>query len=478
MQSLKDPYYSITVANIVDITIMAVMVHFILAWVTWTRAVQILVTLMAMGLFYFAASQSALVLTSLLFQNLWAAIIIVLIIIFQPEIRAMMDRAAPVRLWGMILEKPLKAELIQEVLRAADDLARRRTGALLVFRRVDALDNLMVQGNLLDGLLSSEAIIMIFQKGSPLHDGAILIEEDRIKAASCILPLSTDTDLSSRYGTRHRAALGLSERSDALCVVISEERGEVSLVENQTIVNYKNPERFRRALERGLMFGKTQSRTGLPSIRDILTGNWRLRILSLATAVLLWFVIVGPQKAELGMSVPIQYSNLSQGMELTGKWMDRLDVRVRGSESGLAGLKPGSVRAFVDLGQVVSGLNYFRISGKNIQVPPGISIVKIRPSDLQLNIEAASAKMVRVITITDGTLPENVKISVIPAEVRVKALEADLKKVKGVTTETFSVPELLKKGKMIVPVVVQPDGLRIDSVGPERVTISVEQITQ
>jgi len=306
-----------------------------------------------------------------------------------------------------------------------------------------------------------------------LHDGAALIHRDRIKAASCILPLSRDEDLSSRYGTRHRAALGLTERSDALCAVVSEERGEVSLVEGKEITTYKKKGDFRQALERGLV--GTVSSTGAPTgTLNMFTANWRLKLLSVVTAIFLWFVIVGPQRSELGMTVPIQYTNLPAAMEITGKWMDRIDVRIRGSESGLANLKPGSVRAVVDLSNVVPGLNYFRMNAKNLQVPPGITISQIRPSDLHLNVEAASTKKTTVVPTLSGELPEKTKVVVTPAEVRLRGLQAELKKVTSVTTDTVAVSELLAKGKLASPVVVKPDGLKIEAIEPMQVNITLE----
>jgi diadenylate cyclase len=476
MDTLKDFVFSVTAANLVDIGIIACLIYFLLAWFAWTRAVQILVTLMGMGLLYFAAVRTGMVLTSWLFQYLWAAIIIVLVIVFQPEIREMLDRASPIRFLRSSPRKDLERNYIREIVKAVAELARLRIGALIVFQRVDGLDNIIIKGRDLESLVSAEAIVMIFQKNSPLHDGAILIRRERIKAASCILPLSSDESLSSRYGTRHRAALGLTERSDALCVVVSEERGEVSIVENKEITNYRHKEEFRETLQRGIELWKPQSEKTQWSFRDFVKKNWRLRLLSLVTALLLWFIIVGPQRSELGMSVPIQYTNLPPKMEITGKWMDRLDVRVRGSEAGLANLKPGSVRAVVNLSNVVTGLNFFRISDKNVLVPPGIAIAKIRPSDLQLNIEAASVKKMKVIYNILGPPPEkSLQITVIPAEVRVRALEADLQKVQTVTTEPVMITSLIEKGKVLVPVTIKPDGLRIDSIDPERVTISVEE---
>lgn len=479
MQALAEFLQSISVANMVDIVIMACLIYFILSWFQGTRAFQILVTLLAIGVFYLVASALGLILTSILFQYLWAAIIVVLVIVFQPEIREMLDRASPVRYLSGRHANDARPDTLDELVRAVAELARLRIGGLIVFQRMERLDNLILKGKTLDTVLSAEALLMIFQKTSPLHDGAVLISKDRIQAASCILPLSTDEALSSRYGTRHRAALGLTERSDALCVVVSEERGEVSLVEDKEITVYRKKGEFRQALERGLVRGVTAETGGPPpGPLALLRANWPLKMAAAWSAVLLWFVIVGPQRSEVGMSIPIQYTNLPASMEITGKWMDRIDVRIRGSESGLANLRPGSVRAVVDLSGVVPGLNYFRITSKNLLVPPGITASQIRPSDLHLNIEAASVRKVSVVPTIVGVLPEKHKIAVVPSEVTVRAVHGDLKKVASVTTEPVNVAELMAKRKVMIPVQVKPEGLKIDSIDPMQVAVTIETESQ
>ncbi len=475
MQFIKDIIFSIHATNVVDIVIIAFLLYFGLAWLRATRAFQIMATVIGIGLFYFVAAGLGLVLTSLLFQYLWAAIIVVLVIVFQPEIRQMLDRASPLRFFLSGRQtNGVAADLVEEVVKAVAELARLRTGALIVFRRLDVIDSLILKGKLLDSLVSSEALVMVFQKNSPLHDGAVLIYNDRITAAGCILPLSTDEGLSSQFGTRHRAALGLTERSDALCVVVSEERGEVSLVQGREITTYRKKAEFRDALDRALVHGHAMSGHPHQGPLALLRSNWLLKILATVIAVLLWFVIVGPKSAEVGMSVPIQYTNLPVGMEIAGKWTDRIDVRVRGSEKGIATLRPGSIRAVVDLGNVVTGLNFFRITAKNLQVPPGIRIAQIRPSDLHLNVEAASVKKVNVVPTIVGALPENTKISVTPSEVRIRASRKELRKVKSATTDPVKMADLLAKGKAAAPVLVKPDGLEIDSIEPQQVMVNVE----
>jgi diadenylate cyclase len=475
MGAFRELLLSIGLVNVADILIMACLIYFILSWFWGTRAFQILATVLGIGLFYFVASWLGLVLTSILFQYLWAVIIVVLVIVFQPEVRQMLDHASPIRYLAGNNSPEVSSDLILEVVTAVAELARQRIGALIVFQKMDRLDNLLFKGKPLDTIFSSEVILMIFQKTSPLHDGAVLVYKGGIKAASCILPLSKDEHLSLQYGTRHRAAIGLTERSDAVCVVVSEERGEVSLAEHGKITAFKKKSEFQKALEASFLSGKFAEKGSTLGTLDFLRSNWRLKLLSGVVAAMLWFGVVGPKKSELGISVPIQYTNLPQGMEITGKWMDKIDVRVRGPESGLANLNPGSIRAVVDLAYVFPGLNYFRITGKNVQVPPGITIAQIQPSDLQLTIETALSKRFDVVPTLQGNLPDKTRMNIQPSEVRVRAVQGDLKNVTSVTTDSISISELIAKEKIQVPVVVKPEGLRIDYVDPPVVTVTLEQ---
>jgi uncharacterized protein (TIGR00159 family) len=474
MQPIREILYSLGPANIADIVIMAVLIYSILAWLKGTRAFQILGTVFGMGIVYYSALQLGLTMTSVLFQYLWAAIIVVLVIVFQPEIRDMMDRVSPVRYLSGRRNNEVEAGVLEEVVEAVAELARLKIGALLILPRQDRLDHLLLVGKRLDCLVSAETLIAIFQKGSPLHDGAVLMSRNRIKAASCILPVSTDESLAGRYGTRHRAALGLTEQCDALCIAVSEERGEVSLAEGREITLYRKKGDFRQDLERALAGVRESASRTMFSPRAFIVSNWGLKLASLAIAIGMWSVIVGPQTAELGISVPIQYTNLPEGMEITGKWRDRVDVRVKGSETSLANLRPGAVKVVLDLGKVTTGPNFFRITHENVQLPPGISIATIRFSDLQLKIAAHAVKKVRVIPTILGTIPPHLTVKVRPAHVNVRALEHTLKTIQSLSTEAVRASELLEKREVPVPLAVKPGVVKIEAVEPTEVTIVVE----
>jgi uncharacterized protein (TIGR00159 family) len=477
MNILRDFLLSITLINILDILIISFVTYFSLSWLKGTRSFQILATFFGLGVVYLVAGKVGLTLTSVLFQYLWAAIIIVLAIVFQPELREMLERASPIRALSGRKADAVEHDVVEATVRAVTELARSRLGAIIVFQRFNTLEHLTTTGRALDGLVSAESLIMIFQKTSPLHDGAVVIKRNRMAAASCILPLSTNEELSSRYGTRHRAAIGLTERSDALCVVVSEERGEVSIAVGGRISVFRTKAELESALETGLAARPGDDKAkARKSFAARTVANWQVKLVSVGLAAFLWMIFVGPRSSEIGISVPIQYMNLPQSMEITGKWMDRIDVRVRGSESGLANLKPESIRATVDLSQVVPGPNFFRVSNRNLQVPPGITVTNIRPNDLHLTIESASAQKIAVAPTVLGSLPEKTRVSVIPQSVTVRALDEDLKQVRAITTEPVKASELAEKKKVRSAVVVQPEGVRLQVIDPQHVVVTLEPV--
>jgi diadenylate cyclase len=227
-------------AALVDILVLTVIIYQLLLLIRGTRGVQIMVGVVAVvllhfftgpGLFDLAAVHN--VLGDLLLYTPFA-----IIVLFQNQIRQAFAR------FGRFGRNPLSAllprrhheRLAEEVALAAVSLASKRTGALIVIERELGLRAFYETGILLEALVSYDLLMNIFLRGSPLHDGAAILAEGRIKAASCYLPLTVDPSLSRTFGTRHRAAIGITEESDAVAVVVSEERGVVSLAEGGQIV--------------------------------------------------------------------------------------------------------------------------------------------------------------------------------------------------------------------------------------------------
>jgi uncharacterized protein (TIGR00159 family) len=217
--------------DIVDIVIVAFIIYRIILLIRGTRAVQMLVGLVVVLGLYIVSLRVGFFTLHWILSNFIASMILVIIVIFQDDIRRALTRVGrnPFLSSSSSSDKLEKVEIIEEIVRASLTLVEKRLGALIVLERKTGLNNYIEKGVLIDGCVQKETIISIFQPTSPLHDGAVIIQEGRIAAAGCLLPLDTDMEISDTFGTRHQCAMSLSRETDAVVVIISEEKGTVSL---------------------------------------------------------------------------------------------------------------------------------------------------------------------------------------------------------------------------------------------------------
>ncbi|MDP3792008.1 MAG: diadenylate cyclase CdaA [Candidatus Omnitrophota bacterium] len=207
----------------IEIIILWYVIYMILLFIKGTRTEQLLKGLVIIGAIFVAARQLRLEAISWVMMSLFPLSVIALIIIFQPELRQGLARLGQ---FGIYQEEE---GIVDEISRAASYLSQNRTGALIAIEREGGLKTYIESGVPIDGKVTKELIISIFSSKAPLHDGAVIIQHGRIIAAGCLLPLSQETNISKSFGTRHRAAIGLSEETDAICVVVSEETGAISV---------------------------------------------------------------------------------------------------------------------------------------------------------------------------------------------------------------------------------------------------------
>jgi diadenylate cyclase len=223
-------------SDVFDIAIMAFVLYRTLLALQGTRAIQSLVGLFVVMGLYIVAEQLKLTSVTWLFDRLFVYIVLAIIILFQddffPRVRRSVDISA-----------------FEEVIRATFTLAGRRIGALIVFERGASLDEYGENATAIEGRISQELLLAIFHPTSPLHDGAVLIQKGQLAAAKVILPLTQSTKVSRFFGTRHRAAIGLTEATDAVVIVVSEERGTVSVAASGEIRPTHDANELRSALQ-------------------------------------------------------------------------------------------------------------------------------------------------------------------------------------------------------------------------------------
>jgi diadenylate cyclase len=228
LRSYLDTLRGLDPRAVIDIAVLTAFIWSLLVLARGTTAMTLLrgAAILLVGLFALANIFDLTVLNWLL-RNSLTGVLIAIPIIFQPEIRRALERLGRTGLHG-VRDRGTDERVVESLVEAAGEMARRRHGALIVLERETGLQEYIRTGRMLDAALSAELLANLFFRNAPLHDGAVIVRGDRIVAASCTLPLS-DAPLPPGLGTRHRAALGLSERTDAVCIVVSEETGTLSV---------------------------------------------------------------------------------------------------------------------------------------------------------------------------------------------------------------------------------------------------------
>jgi uncharacterized protein (TIGR00159 family) len=246
------------ITTIVDISLVYYLIYRLLLTIRGTRAAQMIVGIVLIGAAFFVAVRAELTTVSWLLDNFISYFIILIIVVFQSDIRRALGRIGQnVMPFG---RREQATHVVDEVVAACAQLARARMGAIIVFERDAALEEFVDDATRIDAILSRQLLVSLFvpAKDNELHDGAVVIAKNtRVELARALLPLSRATDLGPEFGTRHRAALGITEDTDAVVVVVSEERGEISLCFKGSIARDLEPVMLRRALV-GLFGGHTE----------------------------------------------------------------------------------------------------------------------------------------------------------------------------------------------------------------------------
>lgn len=233
--------------DLLDVAIVAFIVYRLLNLIRGTRAVQMLIGLGVLTGGFFLSSQLELYTTHWLLSNFFDYFIFIIIVLFQDDLRRALTRMGK-NPFLLSAESENQLEMVDEIARAATQMARDRIGALIVLERETGLKNFVDTGSKVDARVRAELLYSIFLMGSPLHDGAVIVNGDRLSSAGCFLPLSKNPDIDRSLGTRHRAAIGLTEETDAIVVLVSEEAGQAHIVQSGEMIKNLTESQLRDTL--------------------------------------------------------------------------------------------------------------------------------------------------------------------------------------------------------------------------------------
>ncbi len=260
--NLKRCVANMEIGDILEILIIAYLVYHIMLWIKTTRAWALLKGLVVILAFWFAALLMEMNTILWMFKNIFGFAVTALIVVLQPEIRKALEDLGKKNILGSILpfERSSKSEsesfslkTVNEIVRACVEMSKVKTGALIVIEQKQSLSEYERTGIEVDGLVTSQLLINIFEHNTPLHDGAVIVRGNRVTYATCYLPLTANDAISKEVGTRHRAGVGISEATDSVTVIVSEQTGKISVAYDGNLQRNFDEERLR---ERLLQFGQ------------------------------------------------------------------------------------------------------------------------------------------------------------------------------------------------------------------------------
>lgn len=273
LSALGELISRIGLQDLLDIAAVSIVLYWILLLIRGTRALQMVFGLVVLGGGYFLAQAAELNTFEWILENFLGSIVIVIVILFQDEIR---------RALALVGSNPLtgsnpgeQRHLIDELVKTASAFSNKRIGALIVLERNIGLKNFIAKGTSIDGTVSKDLLLSIFMTFSPIHDGAVIISRGKIAAAQCFLPLTVNPRLEKVLGTRHRAALGLTEETDAVVIVLSEETGKVSLACEGKLYSRLQADELRRMLEKMLTGDENPQQVILWERIRVAFRNWK-----------------------------------------------------------------------------------------------------------------------------------------------------------------------------------------------------------
>ena len=377
----------IRITDVVDVLFLTFITYNLYKWFQGTKALKALIGLVALGVVFVGARQWGLFLTTWVFQFLWQALIILLIILFQPEIRQVLERANPFQRYAQ--PKNFEGQAwVEQLTDATFEMARRRMGALIIIERSDTVDEMLSRGIDIAGDPTPELLLTIFNNKTPLHDGAVIIRDRKVVSATRYMPLTTKENLPQAWGTRHRAALGLTEKCDAWVIVVSEERGDISFAKEGAIRHIGSPEALKNILFKAPDAGPMARRTTWDHLRSLLTQRLPLKLGTFAVVAAVWVLLAGQQDFEATFTVPVELENLPETMQIVTPQKPQVALTVRGLRKDASVLSYRNVEVKLDLSLAEAGRRTFRLSRYNITLPiDRIDVVNINPMTFKFDIE-------------------------------------------------------------------------------------------
>jgi DNA integrity scanning protein DisA with diadenylate cyclase activity len=412
------------------------------------------------------------VVTSWFVQGILAVAAIIIIVVFRNEIRAVLQ-AKNLRsiFWGF--PRASTQTPVQAIVESVFELAAKRIGALIVLPGSEDLSEATHSGVRWGGQVSKEMIVSIFWPDNPVHDGAAVIQGDEVMEVGVILPLSSRQDLPSFYGTRHRAGAGLAEGTDALAVVVSEERGKITVAKGTQIRGVRDKDELSTILE---------EHVGISSVQGKGLRKEKLELAAAALVSLLfitgvWLSFTRGLDTLITLDIPVEYMKRDPGLEIIETSVNTVRLELSGSGALIKSIRPDQVKVQLDLSKGVTGANTFAITPKDVSLPPGVELRTVRPAAVEVTLDVLAKKELPVQVDWAGKLSQGLTViqtKISPEKVQVTGPKRFLEKLSTLYTEKVYVDHIDKSGTLTSQIVL-PASLKLPSGGKVTIDYRVKE---
>ena len=469
MDSLISFFTALRWQDLIDIALASYILFRFYVLFRGTYVFRVVTGLAMLWIFQRITAYLGLIVTSWSLQGITAVAAFIIIVVFRNELRSVLQaKNIKTILWGFA-QKTSRAP-VEIIVDSIFELMRKRIGALIVFPGTDDIDEIMENGIAWGGKVTKEMILSIFWQDNPVHDGAAIIDGDEVRQVGVILPLSHRADLPSHFGTRHRAAAGMAEASDALVVVVSEERESIVVASGTTMIPVKNQEQLTDLLDRHM--GAVTGEPAPASRQRLRLGAAAVISVLLISAV--WFSFTRGRDTLVEFQVPVEYINRAPGMEIVDTSVNSVQLQLSGSGALTRSLRPGQVQVRLDLENAVAGSNEYTITGSNISLPPGIVLKTVSPRQVAITLDRLMEKRLPVQVDWAGSLNRNLILTEVrpsPQFVKISGGSLLLKNIDTVYTQKVPLDNLEASGFLTVGLALEDPSLQVAPDSREEVIV-------
>ncbi|MBF0102785.1 MAG: DNA integrity scanning protein DisA nucleotide-binding domain protein [Desulfobacterales bacterium] len=459
--------------DIVDVTLNSYILFRLYILFKGTNFFRIVMGIVFLWFFQKTAVTVGLIVTSWALQGITAIAAFIIIIVFRNEIYVILQTQNLKSIfWGKVNKSHQHATSQEIIIDSVYELSQKRCGALIVFPGKEDVRKVTQNGLTWNGQLSKEMILSIFWHNNPVHDGASIIEDNRVTTVGVILPLSQRNDLPSHFGTRHRAAAGLAETTDAMTLLVSEETGNIVVTKGTNITVIHQKEVLTNLLESHIGIGDDQPNRKFFAER---LKTVTAAIVSFIFIGSIWFSFTRVLDTLIALEVPINLINRKSGLEIINTSTNSVRLHVGGSNTLIKSLRPDQVQIEIDLSQTGIGHSRFEIMESTIKIPPGIQLKGVNPKFIDITLDVSIQKELPVQIDWVGRLPDHLileSVSYIPETMKVIAWSVELKPLSTIYSEKVNLSTIEKSGQLILKPALETPSMRIAPDSFDSITVN------